>query len=159
MSPPGCYPDFRPDLQAWRAAGIFSAFASGNEGPGPETILSPGNYAEAFAVGATDPEDLVADFSGEGPSQCDGAIKPDIAAPGVAVFSSLPGDFWLELDGTSMATPHVTGAAAVLLSIDNTLGIDDLESALSLGAADVEDPGVDNLTGAGRLDVLGSASI
>ena len=159
MSPPGCYPDFLPDLQAWRAAGIFSAFASGNDGPGAETILSPGNYAEAFAVGATDPDDLAADFSGQGPSQCDGEVKPDIAAPGVAILSALPGDFWWELDGTSMATPHISGAAAVLLSIDPTLDIDQLESALSLGAEDVDAPGVDNLSGVGRLDLLRSASI
>src|SRR4051812_46990068 len=119
-SPPDCYNDFLADVQAWRAAGIFPVFASGNEGPGESTILSPGNYAESYAVGATDPDDLVADFSGQGPSQCDGEIKPDIAAPGVGVVSALPGDFWYELDGTSMATPHVTGAAAVLLSIDPT---------------------------------------
>jgi len=158
MSPPDCYLDFLPDLQAWRAAGIFSAFASGNEGPGPGTILSPGNYAEAFAVGATDWDDFVADFSGQGPSQCDGEIKPDISAPGVAIYSALPGDFWFELDGTSMATPHVSGAAAVLLSIDPTVTVDDLESALALGAVDIDAPGADNFAGMGRLDVLGSAS-
>jgi len=159
MSPPDCYNDFQADVQAWRAAGILPVFASGNEGPGPSTVLSPGNYAESYAVGATDPDDVVADFSGQGPSQCDGEIKPDIAAPGVGVFSSLPGGDWYELDGTSMATPHVTGAAAVLLSIDPTLDPDALESALSLGAQDIGDPGVDNLSGVGRLDVLSSASI
>ena len=159
MSPPDCYLDFQPDIQAWRAAGIFPVFASGNEGQGPGTTLSPGNYAESFSVGATDIDDIVADFSGEGPSQCDGLVKPDISAPGVSIFSALPGDFWYELDGTSMATPHVTGAAAVLLSIDPTLTLDGLESALALGSQDIDAPGPDNLAGTGRLDVLNSARL
>ena len=159
QSPPDCYHDFEPDLQAWRAAGIFSAFAAGNEGPGPATMLSPGNLTEAFAVGATDSDDLVADFSGQGPSQCDGAIKPEISAPGVGILSSLPGPDWVELDGTSMATPHVTGAAAVLLSIKPDLSVDDIESALAMGAQDLDPPGADNLSGAGRLDLLNSARL
>ena len=159
QSPPDCYGDFLLDVRALRAAGIFPAFASGNEGPDASTALGPGNLTEAFSVGATDFDDAVADFSSRGPSQCDGAIKPDISAPGVAILSTLPDDFYYELDGTSMATPHISGAAAVLLSIDPGLSVDELESALVLGAVDVGAAGPDNDTGVGRLDLLVSASI
>ena len=159
LSPPDCYPDFMPDVQAMRAAGIFMAFAAGNEGPAPSSMLSPGNYNDGFSVGATDPDDFIADFSSRGPSQCTGEIKPDISAPGVSVLSALPGEFWFELDGTSMATPHVTGAAAVLKSINPALSVDDLESYLSQGAVDLGTPGADNDFGVGRLDLFQSARL
>ena len=154
----GCLTEFLPDIEAWRAAGIFPAFASGNDGPDPGSVRSPGAYPEAFAVGATDSSDAVSDFSSQGPSPCDGSIKPDIAAPGEAVLSAVPWGYEI-LSGTSMATPHVAGAVAVLRSIAAGLTVEQLESALTSGASDIEDPGSDHASGAGRLDLFVSAQV
>lgn len=112
-------------VQAWNAAGIFSAFANGNVGLfGCGSSISPGDYPEAFAVGATDSADALASFSSRGPTS-DGRIKPDLAAPGVNVVSAWPDGSLVSLNGTSMATPHVAGAVALLWSA-NPLLIGDL---------------------------------
>jgi subtilisin family serine protease/subtilase family serine protease len=154
----GCLTEFLPDIEAWRAAGIFPAFASGNDGPIPGSARSPGAYPVAFAVGSTDASDAISDFSGQGPSPCDNSIKPDLAAPGEAVLSAIPGGYEI-LSGTSMATPHVTGAVAVLRSIKPSLTVEELESVLTSGATDIENPGPDNASGAGRLDLFVSAQV
>jgi subtilase family serine protease len=159
MDPPSCDPEFLLDVQAFRAAGIVPVFASGNSGPDPSTTLSPGSYATAFSVGATDFSDDIAEFSSQGPSQCDGAIKPDVSAPGVAILSTLPGGIHFELDGTSMAAPHVSGAAAILRQIVPTATVEEVEAAIIDGSVDVGPPGPDNAFGAGRLDLLQSASL
>ena len=154
----GCITEFGLDIEAWRAAGIFPAFASGNSGPGPGSVLSPGAYPTSFAVGSTDSSDAVSYFSSRGPSPCDNSIKPDIAAPGEAVLSAVPYGYDY-LSGTSMATPHVTGAVAVLRSIARSLTVEQLESTLTSGALDIEGTGPDNLSGAGRLDLYVSAQV
>jgi subtilase family serine protease len=154
----GCDTEFLPDIQAWRAAGIFPAFAAGNEGPTPYSVRSPGNHSASFAVGATDYFDQVAIFSARGPSPCDGSIKPDICAPGDGILSALPGGY-AYLSGTSMATPHITGAVAVLRSMDPALTVAQLETLLTAGAMDLADPGLDNSSGAGRMDLFVSAQV
>ena len=149
----GCLIDFRRAVVAWRAAGIVPVFASGNSGPGYASSDSPGNYPETYSVGATDSSDRIASFSGRGPSDCDlQQIKPDVSAPGVSVKSSV-GTGWQTWSGTSMATPHITGAAAILLSVDPTLTVEEIESTLSATAVDLGAAGPDNDFGAGRLDV------
>jgi len=154
----GCPTEFGPDIEAWRAAGIFPAFAAGNSGPDPGSVRSPGAYPAAFAVGSTDSSDAVSDFSSQGPSPCDNSIKPDIAAPGEAVLSAVPWGYEI-LSGTSMATPHVAGAVAVLRSIKPSLTVEQLEAVLTSGATDIENPGPDNASGAGRLDLFVSAQV
>jgi subtilisin family serine protease len=145
-------------VQALRAAGIVPVFASGNSGPDPSSVLAPGSYAESFTVGSTDFFDDISFFSSQGPSPCDGATKPNISAPGEFILSTFPGADYLYLDGTSMATPHVSGAAAVLLSIDPTLTVEEVEAALVVGSLDLGTPGADNEFGAGRLDLFESRS-
>ncbi|MBI3030250.1 MAG: S8 family serine peptidase [Candidatus Rokubacteria bacterium] len=158
FSSAGCIAEFLPDVRAFRAAGIFPAFAAGNDGPEPGSVRSPGTYAESFAVGATDFLDDIAFFSGQGPSPCDGSVKPDVSAPGDSILSSVPGGY-LIFSGTSMATPHVTGAVAVLRSINPALTVDELETVLAQGAVDLGPSGPDNGFGAGRLDLFTSAQI
>ena len=156
---PGCVAEWQADVQALRAAGIFPSFASGNSGPFRGSAQAPGIYPQAFAVGATDAEDSVAFFSGRGPSECDNSTKPDISAPGVSIVSTFPGGWYIALDGTSMATPHVTGAVAVLRSINQALTVDQLEAVLRQGAVDLGAGGPDNAYGAGRLDLFLSAQL
>ena len=106
---------YRGIVQAWVAAGIFPVFANGNLGPYCFSSDSPGDYPESYAVGAYDIAEELAFFSGRGPSAFE-IIKPNIAAPGVDVRSSVPGGQYAWNSGTSMATPHVTGAVALMWS-------------------------------------------
>ncbi|MEV2189568.1 S8 family peptidase [Streptomyces phaeochromogenes] len=95
--------------------------AAGNAGDGPRTITSPASAPEALAVGAVDKEDRIADFSSRGPN-LDGTPKPDITGPGVDITGALttqsslpPSEDYVSNSGTSLATPHVAGAAALVL--------------------------------------------
>ncbi len=154
----GADPTFWPDVAAWRAAGIFPVFAAGNEGEmGDGSVDSPGSFPHAVAVGATDSEDAIAYFSSRGPSFWE-ETKPDVSAPGVDIRSSVPGGGYATSAGTSMATPHVAGLAALLLEAasltgaDPTLTLDDLENFMKYTALDLGESGPDNDYGAGRID-------
>ena len=127
----------------------------------------------ALSVGATDPDDRVAGFSG-GRTQiireCDYInrrylplpySKPELSAPGVAVFSSVPGNDWKSFSGTSMATPHVAGGIALLLAATNIRSLESgahrtyLIQDLICGAVeDLGESGQNHRYGFGRLDVL-----
>lgn len=120
---------FRQMVQAWRSAGILPVFAAGNDGPDAGTIACPANYPEALAVAATDSTNSLADFSSRGPGYIEG-IKPELSAPGVSIRSSFPGGDYKFCNGTSMATPHISGAAALLLSADGNLSVDELEQIM-----------------------------
>src|SRR5204863_1085458 len=89
-------------------------FAVGNEGP--NTSRSPGNYANVLSIGAMDDRDRVADFSSSQRFQRDtNPLVPDLVGPGVGVLSCIPNNGYAEMDGSSMATPHIAGLAALLL--------------------------------------------
>ncbi|MFJ9039264.1 S8 family peptidase [Streptomyces sp. NPDC102406] len=120
--------------------GVLFAIAAGNEGP--QSIGSPGSADAALTVGAVDGKDKLADFSSTGPRVGDGGIKPDVTAPGVDITAAAaPGSViaqevgekpagYLTISGTSMATPHVAGAAAILKQEHPDWGYQQLKAAL-----------------------------
>ena len=126
----GCDPNaLLPAVDNLRAAGIFVVVSTGNDGPNCSTVTAPPSlYDSAFSVGAIDQFGNIAPFSSRGPVTVDdsGRMKPDIVAPGVDIFSALPGGTYGASSGTSMAGPHIAGAVALLWSADPSL-IGDIE--------------------------------
>ncbi|MEO0247526.1 MAG: S8 family peptidase [candidate division WOR-3 bacterium] len=120
--------EFWQDVMNWRNLDIIPVFAAGNNGPNSGTINTPGSFPTVLGVGATNNSDYIAVFSCRGPAPNQtpwndtsywprtdwNFIKPDISAPGVSIRSSIPGGSYGYSDGTSMATPHVAGAVAIL---------------------------------------------
>jgi len=126
---PGWWDDFVPIIRILRARGLLPVIAVGNEGPG--TSRSPGNYSEALSVGAVTKNLAVADFSSS--QQFDRTadpIVPDLVAPGVDIISAVPGNRYKAMSGTSMATPHVAGLAALLFEAKPGATIDEVERAI-----------------------------
>ncbi|RME99521.1 MAG: hypothetical protein D6768_14885 [Chloroflexi bacterium] len=143
--------EFEADIQTLQAAGIYPVFAAGNNGPSIGSVGSPGSLSSVFAVGATNSSDVIASFSGRGPSPW-GQIKPQVSAPGVDVRSTLPGGAYGTFSGTSMATPHVAGAAALLLQASPALTGDGISNALMSTAVPLGSPIPNNNYGWGRID-------
>ncbi len=149
---------FRADLQAIRAVGIVPVFAAGNDGPNALSIHNPASYPEAIAVGATDDLDQVATFSSRGPSPW-GEVKPEVAAPGVQIRSSLPGGTYGLKSGTSMAAPHVAGLVALMLQADASLTVDEVEAIITSSAEPLEAEVPNDSSGWGRIDAYRAAAV
>ena len=115
-----CPEPIRRAVKVLRTAGILMVVSAGNEGPGCSTVWIPASEDAVIAVGATDELGKVVNFSSRGPSP-QGIIKPDVAAPGIDIISSVPGGGYGIAGGTSMAGPHVAGAAALLWSANPNL--------------------------------------
>ncbi len=150
---------FEAIVSAWRASGIFPAFAAGNAGPGDGTVGSPGDYAFSFASGATDQADTVCWFSGRGPSRLTPKTKPNLTAPGCkGIRSALPGGKYGTKNGTSMASPHTAGVVALLLGANPNLTVEQIEELLTRSAVDRGPAGPDKTYGYGRLDAYAAVA-
>ncbi|GAB2930130.1 S8 family serine peptidase [Micromonospora polyrhachis] len=146
--------------------GTLFVVAAGNEGPASGTVGSPASADAALAVGAVDANDDLAVFSSRGPRSVGGAIKPEITAPGVDIVAARAagfqpddpvGDSYARLSGTSMAAPHVAGAAALLAQQHTDWRSAGLKATL-MGAA-VPNPELTvHEQGAGRLDVAAAST-
>ncbi|MEV1068195.1 S8 family peptidase [Streptomyces sp. NPDC050263] len=142
------------------SSGILFVVSAGNSGPASGSINSPGSAAAALTVGAVDREDDIAPFSSAGPT-ADGSLKPDITAPGVDIVAAKAtdgqlgtpaGDGYVAMSGTSMAAPHVAGAAAVLSQQHPDWTGERIKQALTASAKPT--PGLTAYQqGAGRTDV------
>ena len=143
-------PVFQQAVQYAHAQGALLVAATGNNGN--TNVAAPARWPETIAVAATDNRDVRASFSNFGP-------EVDLAAPGVNVYSLSSTASYIYKSGTSMAAPHVTGAAALLWAYNPALTRDEVRALLTAGATDLGDPGVDQLYGAGRLDIAASIAL
>ncbi|WP_202619227.1 S8 family serine peptidase [Ornithinimicrobium cavernae] len=153
---------FMEDLiEDWDAMGIFSLWANGNSGPACNTSGAPGSRIITYSVGNYNSSHTISNTSGKGYGQ-DGEIKPNIAAPGSNVRSTVPGNGYANYSGTSMAAPHAAGAVALLWSAAPGL-VGDIAGTRALldgTAIDTENlicggtAADNNVFGEGRLDAL-----
>ncbi len=161
---PDCDETFWQVIDNVEAAGSVVIFSAGNEAF--NGLRSPADradtYINVFSVGAVDgnnPDLPIAGFSARGPTECaegDLAIKPEVVAPGVSVRSSVPGDGYATMSGTSMASPHVTGSVAVMRQANPDLDVDTIKEILISTAHDLpfDDPdGEENTFGHGIIDL------
>jgi VCBS repeat-containing protein len=158
-------PWYEASVNAWVAAGIMPIFANGNSGPACGTAFSPGDYTAAYSVANYDINNVIAANSSRGPSGS-GDTKPNIAAPGINVRSSVNGGGYANFTGPSMAAPHVAGTVALLWSASPALrgNLAATRALLDAGAVDSPDDqcgGTDddnNVFGEGRLDAFATVS-
>jgi thermitase len=132
-------------------AGVTVVAAAGNGGRDRPVEL-PAGHTGVLGVAATDAGDRKSDFSNYGP-------HVGLAAPGTGIASTLPGGGFGHWSGTSMATPFVAGAVALLLGQDDGLTLDDVHDRLISTSAELDElnPTYAGLLGAGRLDVAAAA--
>jgi subtilisin family serine protease len=153
---------YRDTVNAWVAAGIFPQFSGGSSGPSCGTVAAPGSYVNTYAAGAYNEGGAIASFSSRGPSPFADETKPNISAPGVNIRSSLPMDTYGVYSGTSMASPHVAGAVALIISRNPELrgDVGAVRSILDDTAVNVNDVTCggtaddNNVFGEGRLNAF-----
>lgn len=141
---------FRDAVQRVNTAGIVQVAAAGNSGG---AVIFPAAYSQVIAVSATDKTDTIASWSSRG-------LEVDLAAPGVSIYSTYKGQTYKTLSGTSMASPHVAGVAALVLTqtakcdsdLNGVCSPIEVQQRLEATARDLGDTGRDNLYGAGLVD-------
>ncbi len=121
---------FRSAMRNARRSGMIMVCATGNHGPGEDTVGYPAKFPETVSVGATDEKTRVASFSGRG-------REVDVCAPGVNITSTWPGWRYKTVSGTSMASPHVTAVIALMLEKDPSLSGSDVKAILQSTASKI----------------------
>lgn len=137
--------------------GIVVAVAAGNLGnSGYETISTPGCARKAITVGSSDKNDRMSESSSKGPTKI-GMLKPDVVAPGVNINSTWLNGEYRHKSGTSMACPHVSGTAALILQMHPDWTPDEVKMALRNTAVDL---GYDiRVQGYGRIDAFKAVTL
>ncbi len=161
--------DWNVAADAMTQVGSVVVFPAGNLGPGYQSMSDPGCVESVITVGGTDKNDNPYFYSSRGPfiEQNRFLVKPDLTAPGVAICAAQFDDFsgngacfnndHILLTGTSMATPHVAGAAALILQQNPSYTHQQVKSSLISGAVDV---GLDIYRqGGGRLNVVKASNL
>jgi subtilisin family serine protease len=164
---PACDQTFWNAIDNVECAGVVVIFAAGNEGPEPASLRTPADRISSptncFSVGAVDPFSFgfpVAHFSSRGPSGCDNqTIKPELSAPGVGIFSSYRNGEYRLMSGTSMATPFVSGAVAILRQYNPNATVEQIKRALLESCTDLGAEGEDNDYGHGLIDIIRALEI
>ena len=133
---------FQPTFDAAFQAGVLVVAAAGNHDRNEP--FYPASFNHVISVAATDNNDARASFSNYGP-------KVDLAAPGVKIESTYPDPLYYYMSGTSMATPHVVGLAALIRSHHPEFTVDEVETAMEQTAIDLGAAGRDNYFGYGRI--------
>ncbi len=162
---PPCDPTFWQVIDNLEVAGTVVIFSAGNEGSAglrrpADRGTTPYNCFSVGAVDGANPNLPIAGFSSLGPTNCGPGgttvIKPEVVAPGVNIRSSVPGGNYSTMSGTSMASPHVTGAVAVIRGVNPDLDVDTIKEILISTAHDLpfNNPnGEDNTFGHGIIDI------
>jgi bacillopeptidase F len=157
-APGTCIEEFRDDIRALRSSGIAVVFASGNDGPAERTSNSPANNPGTISVGAVGSDLTLARQSSRGPSSCDGAVFPQLVAPGSGVrtadLSHGAVRSYATVSGSSLAAPHIAGVLALLAGAEPSASVAQLETALLRSTRDLGDKGPDNGYGHGLVQVL-----
>jgi subtilisin family serine protease len=158
-------PDEAPWDDVQRAAqflldsGCLVVGIAGNSGNmGNHWVTKPGRCPAVMAVGAVDDQSAWWDESSFGPPELPIVQAVELTAPGVAIKSTYLGDGFSYYSGTSMACPHIAGAAALMKSLDPAVSTSSLREKLRVTARDLGPPGLDEKYGAGLLDCLSAIS-
>jgi len=159
-------------------AGVYHSICAHNDGPSAGTIRSSadspppwfhpdqtyhGGLSAVVSVGATNSSDVIASFSSRGPVTCwtdytdtTPLIAPSVCGPGVDVVSTQWTGGYTTMSGTSMATPHAAGVAALMLSANPALTVAQMDSIIETTSLELGSSGKDNTYGAGRIDAYQS---
>jgi subtilisin family serine protease len=147
---PGQSPILEQAIEHASGLGALFVAAAGNNSADVSTFY-PANAPRALAVGATKEDDGLASFTNTG-------NKLDVVAPGVAILSTSPGNFYFSLQGTSMAAPHVSGAAALIVQLHPTYTAEQIRQVLRTSAIDFSGSGFNPWYGYGRLDAANAVA-
>ncbi|MFN8547535.1 MAG: S8 family serine peptidase [Candidatus Eisenbacteria bacterium] len=169
---PDCDPRWYAVIDGCEASGVVVIWSAGGDGPAPSSIRSPADRAttatNTFSVGTVDCSNgatfpyALASFSSRGPTSCaqspEFAKKPEVVAPGIGIYSCLPGNAYGVYSGSAMAGSHVAGVAALMRAANPDLPVNDVKRILLETARDEGSSGEDNNYGWGFVDAYAAVA-